>query len=163
MIASLSTRLRLEYSCFRMVVCAGWLTPNAHAQMHCASAVGRCHSGLVPPRHCSGGTNLLAYLFPRNMSASGSVPPGTVARPRKRSGSRKCSVWLNVVDARSGFMKTVQISLRMLLWTDSLCGAAEIVLCTYRILFYIDDLYFLSCRTLYTAVDNETLLGLHEV
>ena len=46
----------------------------------------------------------------------------------------------------------------MLLWTDSLCGAAEIVLCTYRILFYNDDLYFLSCRTLYTAVDNETLL-----
>ena len=122
----------------------------------------RCHSGLVPPRHCSGGTNLLAYLFPRSMSASGSVPPGTVARPRKRSGSQKCSVWLNVVDARSGFMKTVQISLRMLLWTDSLCGAAEIVLCTYRILFYIDDLYFLSCRTLYTALDNETLLGLYD-
>ena len=40
----------------------------------------------------------------------------------------------SIVDARSGFMKTVQISLRMLLWTDSLCGAAEIVLCTYRIL-----------------------------
>ena len=59
-------------------------------------------------------------------------------------------------------MKTVQISLRMLLWTDSLCGAAEIVLCTYRILFYIDDLYFLSCRTLYTAVDIETLLGLYD-
>ena len=40
-------------------------------------------------------------------------------------------------------MKTVQISVRMLLWTDSLCGAAEIVLCTYRILFYmyIAELY----------------------
>ena len=24
-----------------MVVCAGWLTPNAHAQMHSASAMGR--------------------------------------------------------------------------------------------------------------------------
>ena len=24
----------------RMVVCAGWLTPNAHAQMHYASALG---------------------------------------------------------------------------------------------------------------------------
>ena len=28
-------------------------------------------------------------------------------------------------------------------------------------LLNIDDLYFLSCRTLYTAVDNETLLGLY--
>ena len=53
--------------------------------------VNRCHSGFVPPRHCSGGTNPLAYLFPRNVSASGIVPPGTVARPRKRSGPRKCS------------------------------------------------------------------------
>ena len=45
-------------------------------------------------------------------------------------------VWLNAVDARNGSMK---ISLRMLLCTDSLCGAAEIVLCLLieLLLFYI--------------------------
>ena len=67
---------------------------------HSTLTPGRCHSGLVPPRHCSGGTNLLAYLFPRNMFASGSVPPGTVARPRKRSGSRKCSVLATILRCR---------------------------------------------------------------
>ena len=103
------------------------------------------------------------------MSASGSVPPGTVARPRKRSGSRKCSVWLNVVDARSGFMKTVQISVRMLLWTDSLCGAAEIVLCTFRILFYIAELYirqlimklYLACMSVGRSVLKLIIMTSH--
>ena len=55
------------------------------------SLLYRCHSGFVPARKCSGGTYLLADLFPRNISASVDVPPGTFPHTQKCSGQRKCS------------------------------------------------------------------------
>ena len=69
----------------------------SHQKMHIADVsriqlyVCRCHSGFVPARKCSGGTYLLADLFPRNISASVDVPPGTFPHTQKCSGQRKCS------------------------------------------------------------------------
>ena len=65
--------------------------------------VYHCHSGFVPPRECSRGTNPLADTFHRNISASVGVPPRTFPHARIRSGPRKCSASVNVPNERVHF------------------------------------------------------------
>ena len=105
------------------------LGPNASLELGVAES--RCHSGFVPARKCSGGTYLLADLFPRNISASVDVPPGTFPHTQKCSGQRKCSasaylLWLLSLDLSH---KDKEILLSPTAWTtDTIVNAAQLLL-----------------------------------
>jgi hypothetical protein len=90
------TRIQLSHNLSVSLGCNLWPSHfNQYQERHLEACIHnikcRCHSGFVPARKCSGGTYPLANLFPRNVSASGHVPPGTFSHLRKCSGPRKCS------------------------------------------------------------------------